>query len=511
MLSHNRANSRTANLQTDEFFRPRLDFNKRNMQRIPITKVHEWLHKSPRAIRRLPTEIIAPLLDRAVTYTFLWRVALAFSYAGTGLCVSRLLTPVLQGYYFAFDNLLSFRIVAELGLSTVILQWASHEAAGLSWTRDEWLNGSVAARQRLASLLSGAIRWYTFAAAIYALGLSVVGVLFFRGASNADTVIWRLPWIFSVGASAILIWLTPYWAFLEGCGRLAEAARARGVSTTVAAVSCWITMAIGSALWAIPASLIAQSITEMVLLGHYSGAIRQILKLPGDHNFSWRRDIWPFQIRLAISWIAGYCLFTLAGPVVFRIKGPVIAGQFGLTLMIVQAIVTFGVAIVKTKAPEFGRLIKLGSMAELVRKYRIARRTMLIFVWASVISVGFAVIELNRWNVHGMARLLPPTEFLILLSSAVLNSLSHAQGVFLRAFRQEPYLRLSVTIGLIAIPATFLSATYGSMTTVTLSYLLITGVGACVWSSYIFAVRVRAIEGQALRETPQEISLRYDA
>jgi hypothetical protein len=179
--------------------------------------------------------------------------------------------------------------------------------------------------------------------------------------------------------------------------------------------------------------------------------------------------------------------------------------------MIVQAIVTFGVAIVKTKAPEFGRLIKLGSMAELVRKYRIARRTMLIFVWASVISVGFAVIELNRWNFHGMARLLPPTEFLILLSSAVLNSLSHAQGVFLRSFRQEPYLRLSVTIGLIAIPATFLSATYGSITTVTLSYLLITGVGACVWSSYIFAARVRAIEGKALRETPQEISLRYDA
>ncbi len=46
-------------------------------------------------------------------------------------------------------------------------------------------------------------------------------------------------------------------------------------------------------------------------------------------GISWRREVWPFQWKIAVSWLCDYFIFQLFTPVLFAFRGPVEAGQDG--------------------------------------------------------------------------------------------------------------------------------------------------------------------------------------
>ena len=50
-----------------------------------------------------------------------------------------------------------------------------------------------------------------------------------------------------------------------------------------------------------------------------------------DERVDWRTEIWPFQWRLAVSWLCGYFTFQLFNPILFAVRGPIEAGQMGDT------------------------------------------------------------------------------------------------------------------------------------------------------------------------------------
>src|SRR6185369_3301792 len=86
-----------------------------------------------------------------------------------------------------------------------------------------------------------------------------------------------------------------------------------------------------------------------------------------EHAIGWRREIWPFQWRIALSWLCGYFIFQIFTPVLFAFQGPVTAGQMGMSLTISSGIGSIAVAWMSTKAPVYGGLIARGEIGELDR------------------------------------------------------------------------------------------------------------------------------------------------
>lgn len=79
------------------------------------------------------------LADRDMLHTLLnqlWRVA-----AGPVLllCIPLFLTSVEQGYWYTFTSLAALAVFADLGFSTIVLQFAAHEFTHLSFDK----NGEV--------------------------------------------------------------------------------------------------------------------------------------------------------------------------------------------------------------------------------------------------------------------------------------------------------------------------------------------------------------------------------
>jgi hypothetical protein len=149
-------------------------------------------------------------VDRAVSYTLLSRGLQLILAPVSLLLVARFLTPVQQGFYYTFASLLALQIFFELGLSYVVLQFASHEKARLTWTERGTLEGDATAKLRLGSLLRLALTWYGVAACLMVALVLPLGLVFFgRNSSTASGGGWLLPWIWLT-----LLRLAPCWSVL---------------------------------------------------------------------------------------------------------------------------------------------------------------------------------------------------------------------------------------------------------------------------------------------------------
>ena len=67
-------------------------------------------------------------------------------------------SPVEQGYYYTFNNILMLQVFFELGMGQVIIQLAAHEAAQLRDGKEESVR--LKAFSRLVSLRKLLAKWY---------------------------------------------------------------------------------------------------------------------------------------------------------------------------------------------------------------------------------------------------------------------------------------------------------------------------------------------------------------
>ena len=56
------------------------------------------------------------------------------------------------------------------------------------------------------------------------------------------------------------------------------------------------------------------------------------------------QEIFPFQWKIALSWISGYLIFQLFNPVLFATEGSKIAGQMGMTMVAISGISSISIS-----------------------------------------------------------------------------------------------------------------------------------------------------------------------
>jgi hypothetical protein len=207
-----------------------------------------------------------------------------------------------------------------------------------------------------------------------------------------------------------------------------------------------------------------------------------------DSEFSWRNEVWPFQWKVAVSWTAGFFTTFFFVPVLYRTSGAVEAGRMGMMVQILLAISGLAVCWLTTKAPTFGKLVSVGSYAELDHLFAISARRMLAVAVAGGALFLAAVWGVSQLGLPIASRILPPVTTAVLVAAMIANCVFSAQVIYLRSYCEEPLLVLSVAMGAAIAVLTVLTAPrYGSLG-VSLSYLaslLVLGVagGARVFRS----------------------------
>lgn len=427
-------------------------------------------------------------LDGAVSFTVLARASSIISSVGTVLLLVRFLTPVEQGYYYAILSIVLFQSVCELGFSFVIQQYAAHESVLCRFAPDGSVVGDPRAHSRLASVLQLAMRWYAGASIAIALILLPVGFIFFSYKIPASGhVDWQGPWVAVVLISALSFLVVPLYSFLDGCGQIREVAQARFAQSLTVLVVSWSTMISGRGLYA-PAMV---NLGVVIVAAGFIAPRRRFLigllrhPMNGD-RVSWRAEIWPFQWKLAVSWLCTYLVTQLFTPILFLARGPVEAGRMGMSINIVAYLPMLVLSWISTKATPFGQLIKLGRLKELdqlfFRSFRQSLSVLAILVagcMAGVIGIGYVFPKLAM-------RMEPPLIFAFLLATAISTFAVQGMAVYLRSFKEEPFLIQSAVVAVLtAIGMALTAPLWGSMG-VAICYFLANGIVGLIVAAAVF-------------------------
>lgn len=443
----------------------------------------------PRMIGRMAHAIG---FDRAVGFTVFGRIFQGLGSVVNVLLILHFLSLPVQGYYYALWSVVALQSVFELGFSFVILQVAAHERIHLQFHPDGGITGDPVARIRLASLLQRTVRWYTFACLLMGLALLTGGMRFFnlhRIASDPNLWVWPLR--MTVLACMIIFALNPMMSFLEGCGQIVPVARARFFQSVVSAMAAWTAMIMHHGLFAPALVLFGQSAVACTMLWSRRSLLLPLLCIrAGNLGIRWRDEVWPFQWKIAVTWLCDYFIFQLFTPVIFAFRGPAEAGRMGLSMNIVMQMSGLMLVWMTTKAAPFGNLIAKSDNAGLdALFFRALRQSLLLLAGASAV-VMLGVLAIPHIVPRLGHRIVSWPVFLLLLLTAIGGHIVQSEAIYLRAHKREPFLMQSILIAAAtAASVTFFAKTSGTLGVAIASFVVLGVCGTASATAIFFSKR----------------------
>ncbi|MDD5079042.1 MAG: hypothetical protein PHH68_01790 [Candidatus Omnitrophica bacterium] len=431
-------------------------------------------------------------MDRAVFFALMARVCSGAIGLVTLFLIVRKFTPELQGYYYTFYNLVALQIFVELGLGTVIIQFASHEWASLRFDEKGNVVGSADALSRLISLARISMRWYVTGGVILTFLLSIFGYLFFSK-SHSVIVNWAGPWFVLCLFTGFNILLVPLWSLLEGCNQVKNLYTYRFIQVVCSGLAVLAAILLGAGLWSLSFSTLAIFICAPIFLLRYYKKFLKILifSIPLGSRISWKIEIFPMQWRIAVSWFSGYFVFCLFTPVLFHYQGPVVAGQFGMTWSLINVVGMVATSWLVPRIPQFGIFIAQKKYKELDKFFWKITRIVSILIFLSSLIILFFIYIINKFNFPLASRLLTPFVTALLLIAQALVVFSMPFSSYLRAHKREPLMILSVLSGLSIGFVTLLLSKYCTVREVAIGYLVVTVI--IIPIIFIIWVRCKAI------------------
>ena len=413
-------------------------------------------------------------VDRSVSWTLLTQASRFVTGSVTMFLMVTFLTSEAQGFAFTFASVLGISIFLEMGFSQNILQFAAHEFAKLEFTGNRRLTGDSEAYSRLVSLARLSFKYYAVASVGFFLVACFGGYWFFSSDLQSD-VLWQAPWLIACITSTMALLLNPCWALLQGCNQIAEVERFRFVSSWLGFLALTAGLLCGFGLYAVTfPGIVATIVSGFYLVLRWRDFFLGFCSKPMSGTISWGLEIWPFQWRIAVSWICGYFIFTAITPVVFWISGASAAGRIGFTLNILRTASGLASGWSSTKVPLFGMLVARLEWEELGRVWR--RATFMTVVVSALLS-AVAIIALaavaycfpmfsTRYAGVAVATLFG--------ISLVCQNLISGFAYYLRSFRREPFVILSVLQALLCFSLVMLLTHWMGEFGAALGYMLAT-------------------------------------
>ena len=388
-------------------------------------------------------------LDFHVAVTLMFRSWTIVAGAATMVLLPLWLTPTLQGYYYTFASILALQVFFELGLNQIVSQLVSHEVAHLTMGAGGELQGDALHLDRLGSLARLMRRWYAVASVLFAAGGGAIGIGFFLHKGGLAPSGWLGPWCLLTCASAINLYFSPALAMQEGTGQVGQVARLRLIQSCVGYLCLWTALFCGAGLWAAAAAPLVGASCTGWWLGRHGAVLRRLAARSVDANrrVLWRRDVFPFQWRIALSWASGYFIFNMFTPMVFSHQGAVEAGRLGMALTVFNAVSTVGMSWINARNPQFAMHISRNERGQLNALFgSVVVRACLATAALSLVVVGGAW-ALGAAGLPVMRRIASLDVLGCLAWVTVVNSVIFAAAGYMRAHREEPMLPVSIVTG----------------------------------------------------------------
>lgn len=428
-------------------------------------------------------------VDKSIAYSSGARIAQAFTGVASILFIAAFLTKAEQGYYYTFGSIVAIQIFFELGLTNIITQYVAHEASHLQWKDSTHLDGEQKYHSRLAHLLRFSTKWYGFIGIIFFIVLLVAGYWFFSYYSPSDeNVNWITPWILVSIGTVLKLFIAPFMSILMGLDKVKEVMKMQFYQQLIIPLSTWIGLALGWHLYVVGIASLLSVVYVLIYscLTDLKNILINLWKIKITDKVNYITEIFPYQWKIALSWISGYFIYQLFNPVLFATEGAVVAGQMGMTLAAINGMSSFSQSWINTKIPLWSKLIALKDYLPLDNNFRITMKQ-LSAVCLGLISIFVIVIwGLKFFGLSLGYRFLNWLPLSCLLITMFINQWIFGMATYIRCHKQEPFVINAVTIGICCCLSTIITGKLWGVNGITISYLIITSI-SLIWVKNIYS------------------------
>jgi hypothetical protein len=408
---------------------------------------------------------------RSSTMVLVQRTWQAFAGVVTLICVAHFLTPIEQGYFYTMSSIAALYMVLDMGLSTVLVQFAAREFIDLTWGKRGQVFGNRPSRFLALARLS--FSWYGLAALIF-LFVYPLGTFFIETEHQAITEVnWHKAWVLLVCSTAAGLVFLPVLALTEGSGEVAEAYKIRLIQGVAGASAAWTVLALGGGLYAVAMVPAMSALVAVIwLLMRRRHLLVQAFS-DTRVDFQWGKEVWPLQWRIGGSWLAGYALVSMHVPLLFRTQGPLVAGQMGVTITVINMLSILAMSWMSASVPTMVQAVAAKNWPVLDDIFTYAFRRS----FAAFLAGGFLFLLVRMmldWTPYGHRFLsLPNTAGLLL--SMMFYHLAALFAAYLRAYLKEPFLWPSLICASLTAIAVILCAPKWGVTGIVVVLVLING------------------------------------
>lgn len=391
-------------------------------------------------------------MDKAIAYSSGSRVVQGITGVGSVFFITTFLTGVEQGFYYTFGSILALQVFFELGLTSIITQFVAHEVSHLHLDGEGFYEGEECYKSRLASLIHFCVKWYSILALIVFSFLLIAGYLFFDnyGKNYAD-VDWQIPWLLICIGTSVNLFVSPFTSVFMGLGKVKEMSKVGFLQQIFLPSINWIGLALGLHLYVLGIGFIIGALfwifyvwkTELLVI------LSNLWHVKISEKVSYLKEIFPYQWRIALSWVSGYFIFQLFNPVLFATEGAVIAGQMGMTMTALNAIQAFSMSWLNTKVPLYSQLIALRNYIKLDEIFsqtlkQMVRICLLLLSLFFLLIVILNITQIKFGDTVIADRFLGYIPILLLMFTIYLNQYTSSWATYLRCHKQEPFLMISI-------------------------------------------------------------------
>jgi hypothetical protein len=179
-------------------------------------------------------------------------------------------------------------------------------------------------------------------------------------------------------------------------------------------------------------------------------------------------------------------------PILFALRGPVEAGQMGMSLSITGYMTILALAWTSTKSTPFGRMIARREFHALDRLFlRTLGQSLAAFVLMALVACPAAWL-LPAAAPRLASRMVSPGLFAVLVLGAGANCAVQSLATLLRSFKSEPFLPQSLVVAALTLALAALTAGRWGNRGAALSYLVATALIGLPFAGSIFQRARRA-------------------
>lgn len=425
-------------------------------------------------------------IDNHVAYSLILRLWSIIAGAFLVVLIPYSLTKAQQGFYFTFSSLLAAQVFFELGLNSVLNQIVGHESAHLNFNVDGKLEGPEINVSRLNSLFRLIRKVYKWMAILFFFSIFIGGYVFFNTQSVDNGNEWKRVWPILTLVTAINLYLSPFLSSLEGMGLVAKVSKLRLCQSIAGYLILWISLLLGVGLMSMIAiPFLAALFSSAWIFKNYKDLFFNNKYINSTNAISWQKEVFPFQWRIALSWLSGYFIFQLYNPVVFSRFGAEAAGKVGLALTIYTTIGAFSFSWVSAKLPVMTQFIALSKKTELHTLFwKVLTRSSILNLSCCIAFV--IIVQLAKVYGFKIADRVPDLSILIMLSVvSFVNNFIFSAASYMRAYKKEPMLMNSICVAVLSVFGIYVGALY-SVFSIFLIYMLIVVIVSLPWTIFLF-------------------------